>query len=184
MPDVLIAYATTHGHTRAVAEHVAATLRAEGLEPRLADLGAEDPDPAAFDRVLAAGSLHAGRHQRELRDWARRHAAALGARPSAFLSVSLTAVDDTDDARATTRRIIGEFAEETGWTPDLSEPVAGAFGWREYDLPTRMLMKVIARRHGQSTDTARDVVYTDWDAVASVAARLAALRAPAAVAVV
>ena len=50
--------------------------------------------------MLVGGSIHAGHHQKQLVEWITAHHTRLGARPSAFFSVSLTAADDTDEARA------------------------------------------------------------------------------------
>lgn len=174
-PRVLVAYATKHGHTRLVAERIAAVLREHRLGVELRDLGERgaDPWPPDFSGVVVAASIHAGHHQKSVASWAHGHATTLGLRPSAFVSVSLTAADDTDEARATTRRLIDELADETGWTPDLSLAIPGALQYREYDFPTRVLMRLIARQHGGSTDTARDVVYTDWPAVEQFATSFA-----------
>lgn len=173
---VLVAYATKHGHTRLVAERVGAVLRERGLAVELCDLGGRDADPlpSGFAGVVVAASVHVSRHQRCVADWARRHAAMLDTRPSAFLSVSLTAADDTAEARAATGELIAEFAGATGWTPTATLAVAGALQYREYDLPTRVLMRLIARQHGASTDTADDVVLTDWRAVERFAVEFAA----------
>jgi len=164
---VLVAYASKHGHTRLVAERIGAVLREHRLGVELRDLGERgaDPWPPDFAGVLVAASVHAGHHQKCVVSWAHGHATTLGLRPSAFVSISLTAADDTDEARSTTRRLIDELADETGWTPDASLAVAGALQYREYDLPTRVLMRLIARQHGGSTDTSDDVVYTDWPAL-------------------
>lgn len=179
MPDVLIAYASTHGHTRKIAEHLARACEERRQSPRLADLRTDDrPDPLAFDRVVVAASLHMGKHQPEVVDWIRRHRTALNDLPSAFLSVSLTAADDSDEAQQKVREIIDGLLTDTGWTPGLAQPVPGAFEWSRYNLPTRVAMKLIARKHG-APEGPEDVVYTDWDAVTSVADALLAQRRPA-----
>lgn len=176
---ILIAYASTHGHTRRIAERVGAVLRDRGLETELCDLGAKhaDPDPAGCAGVVVAASIHAGHHQASVERWAKAHAATLATLPTAFASVSLTAADDSDEARATTRALIDELIERTGWTPAHAAPVAGALQYREYDIATRVLMRLIARRHDQPTDVHADVDFTDWPAVERFATEFAALVA-------
>ncbi len=173
-PDVQVLYTSTHGHTAKVAGRVAETLRARGLDVDLQDLRARDPDPAGARAVIAAASLHQGHHQPEMVDWAKAHRDALAGRPSAFLSVSLTAADDTDEARAAARRCIDDFVEETGWAPGRTESVAGALQYREYDVFTRTLMRLMMRRGGHPTDASRDYDYTDWDALERFALEFAA----------
>ena len=172
---VLVVYASKHGHTGKIATRMAEALGAEGLEVdqrSVADAGGADP--VDYGGVVVAGSLHAGKHQGELADWARHHRSALESRPSVFISVSLTAADDTDEARSATQECIDEFIEDTGWNPTRSAAVAGALQYREYDVFTRVMMRLIARRHGQSTDTSHDYDYTDWERVDRLAREFAA----------
>ena len=184
-PDVLVVFATTHGHTRKVAEHLANALSESGVGAHLADAGRHHvPEPGSFGGVAVLASLHGGKHQKDASAWVSRHAGVLNERPSAFLSVSLTAADDTDEARERTGRVIEEFLAQTHWRPSSTLAVAGALQYREYDLPTRVLMRLIARAHHQPTDPSQDIVYTDWDAVAraghGLAAQVLAAAAPVA----
>jgi menaquinone-dependent protoporphyrinogen oxidase len=109
MAGVLLVYATTHGHTSKIAQQIAAALSAASLDVDLRALdGAGDPEPGRYVGVIVGASLHGGHHQRESVAWARRHRAELEARPSAFFSVSLTAAEDSHDAREAIRRCIDE----------------------------------------------------------------------------
>jgi menaquinone-dependent protoporphyrinogen oxidase len=172
---VLCLYASTHGHTARIAGRIAEALRAAGLEVDLLDAKhAPDADPDGRPGVIVAASLHGGRHQREVVDWVKRQRDALDGRPSAFVSVSLTAAEDTAEARDATRRCIDEFLDDTGWAPGRSIAVAGALQYREYDVSTRVLIRLMMRRGGHPTDTSHDYDYTDWDAVDRLAREFAA----------
>jgi menaquinone-dependent protoporphyrinogen oxidase len=166
MPGVLLLYASTHGHTEKIAARIAEVLRAQGVDVELCD-GKEraDADPARTDGVIVAGSLHSGHHQREIVDWVKHHRSALEDRPSAFLSVSLTAAEDTDEAHEATQKCIDDFVKDTGWTPSRAVAVAGALQYREYDVFTRVLIRLMMRRGGHPTDPSHDYDYTDWEAV-------------------
>jgi menaquinone-dependent protoporphyrinogen oxidase len=181
MADVLLVFASTHGHTAKIAERVADGLRAVGVgEVHVRDAAdAGGIDPAAYEAVIVGGSLHAGHHQEQLVDWVTSHRAALADRLSAFFSVSLTAADDTDEARAATQRCIDDFLAETGWTPARSVAIAGALQYREYSVFTRTLMRLMMRRGGHPTDTSHDYDYTDWDAVERFGREFATLVAQA-----
>jgi menaquinone-dependent protoporphyrinogen oxidase len=127
MARVLLAYASTHEQTAKIAERVAQTLRAEGLEVDMCDVAhTGGADPAGLDAVIVGASLHLGRHQREVVDWVKVNGATLADPPSAFLSVSLTAAEDTEEAHEATQRCIDDFLKETGWTPQSSVTIAGA----------------------------------------------------------
>jgi menaquinone-dependent protoporphyrinogen oxidase len=100
--------------------------------------------------------------------------------PSAFFSVSLSAADDTDEARATARKYLDDFVEETGWTPARTASFAGALQYLEYDFFTRLLIKMMMRRGGHPTDSSQDYDYTDWDEVVRFGRRVAELLPAAA----
>jgi menaquinone-dependent protoporphyrinogen oxidase len=171
---VLVLYASTHGHTAKIAERVAQILTDEGVAGDLRDVAARGRVAlAGYDGVVIAGSVHAGRHQKALVSFVKEHHTLLNERPTAFLSVSLTAADDTDEAHAATREMIDAFLDDTGLVPQVTEAVAGSLQYREYDFMTRLLMRVITRKHADAHDMHHDHDYTDWDRVDAVAAEFA-----------
>jgi menaquinone-dependent protoporphyrinogen oxidase len=76
MSDVLILYASKHGHTAKIARRIADAMSADGASPHVqsADSAGEVP-PAGYDLVVVGASIHAGHHQREIVDWAKQHQA-------------------------------------------------------------------------------------------------------------
>ena len=164
MPNVLLVHASTHGHTRRIAERIADIMRADGGEVWLERADAH-PTLTDCDAVVVGASIHAGHHQREVIEWASSHRTQLGRIPTAFFTVCLTAADDTDESRAETRRYLDEFVEATGWKPDRTTTFAGALQYREYDFMTRLLMRLLMHKGHHPTDTSRDYDYTDWNAV-------------------
>jgi menaquinone-dependent protoporphyrinogen oxidase len=173
---VLVLYASTHGHTRAIAERIGTQLVAHELAPNVRDVReyGDVADLRKYDGVIVGASVHGGHHQNEMLTWLGRHHTRLSAMPSAFFSVSLTAADDTDEARQTVRERIDDVLDATGWTPRLTIAFAGALQFEEYNLPTRVLMRLIARRHDPHVDVHQDTDYTDWAAVDAFAASFAA----------
>ncbi len=183
MKRVLVLFASTHGHTAKIAGRIGQALEQAGAPAEVRGADAKvDLAPSDYAAVVVGGSIHAGHHQRELVEWARRHATSLSAMPSAFFSVSLTAADDTDEARATAGQYVDEFVETTGWTPGRTASFAGALQYLEYDFFTRLLIKLMMHRDGHPTDSSQDYDYTDWDAVDRFGRQVAGLLAsPAAV---
>ena len=176
MPRILVLYASTHGHTAKIAARIAAALQDDGATVDLREVpaSASQVSPADYDAVVLGASIHAGHHQRALVKWAERHHTAIGLTPSAFFSVCLTAADDTEESRSATRAYLEDFLETTGWTPGCSATFAGAVQYREYDVATRVLMRLLMRRMHHPTDASQDYDYTDWDAVERWAHELAA----------
>ncbi len=164
--DALVVYASTHGHTAKIADRIAQAMREQDLEVDLRDVAsAAEVEPGRYDVVVVGASLHKERHQQALADWVSTRREALEQRPSLFFSVSLTAAEDSEEARASAQRCIEDFCAHTGWTPGRTEPIAGCLQYREYDVFTRQLMRLLMRKMGHPTDASQDYDYTDWDAV-------------------
>lgn len=161
---LLLVYGTTEGQTQKVARFVVAHLAREGHQTQA--LNAIDStaalDPRAFDAVIIAASLHAGRYQSAVIDFVDKHRAAIDERPNAFLSVSLAAASSDEDDVQGLKQCVTEFTRQTGWTPRHIHHVAGAFRYTSYDFLKRWAMKYIAHRKGGPTDTTRDHELTDW----------------------
>ena len=172
--DALVVYASTHGHTAKIAARLAEAMRGEGRAVDLREVAqAADAAPDRYGLVVVAGSLHKEHHQKELAGWVTERRDALAGVPTLFLSVSLSAAEDSEESRAATQRCIDAFCEQTGWQPDRSEPIAGALQYREYDLFTRQLMRLLMKHMGHPTDASQDYDYTDWDAVDRLGRELA-----------
>jgi menaquinone-dependent protoporphyrinogen oxidase len=180
--DILVVYASTHGHTAKIAERIAATLRSKGLETDLREVDhAGDVDPRRYNAVVVGASLHREHHQKANVEWGAARRDELEQRPSVFFSVSLSAAADDDDeeARDAAQRCIDEFCAQTGWTPGWTERIAGCLQYREYDAFTRQLMRLLMHRMGRPTDSSHDYDYTDWDAVDRLALEISAVATAA-----
>ena len=176
MRPILVVYATREGHTRAIAEHVAASLRQAGAVPEVIDAAhpPADLDLARYEAVILAASIHAGKHEREMTDFVRNRRDALERLPTVLLSSSLTEAgaedpqqspERRDAARAEVGRMIDEFFEQTGWRATIARPIAGALLYTQYGWFMRLVMKRIVKGQGGNTDTSRDYDYTDWVAL-------------------
>jgi menaquinone-dependent protoporphyrinogen oxidase len=176
MKPVLILYATREGHTRRIAEHLAATVRARGHEAVVVD-AAHLPEGFSLDSYAAAivsASVHTGTHEREIVAFVKFHRAELERIPAVFLSVSLSEAGVEDpaatperraQAAADVQRMIDVFLKETGWHPSKVRAAAGALSYTKYNFLIRFVMKRIAKSQGASTDTSRDHDLTDWAAL-------------------
>ena len=165
MPSqVLIIYGTSYGQTARIAQVICDHLTNHGIEAVLVDAGSPPPVlwVGDFDGVIVGASVIFGRHQRSVRHFARKHHDALNAMPSAFFSVSGSASSGDARAQRHARKAIDDFLHETGWWPTLTQSVAGAMAYRQYNPLIRWMMKRIARRNGEPTDTSRDHELTDW----------------------
>src|SRR5215468_7722557 len=91
MKAVGVFYATREGQTKRIAEYLQASLHVRGFATdvrNVANTATIDLDNYAA--VVLAASVHAGRHEREMVRFVKRHLAELGRLPTAFLSVTLS----------------------------------------------------------------------------------------------
>ena len=163
MPRVLILYGTSEGHTSAIAQAMAEPLTLGGIDVDVIRAGTLEPNPRQYDAIIVAASVHAGRYQKAVRLWVRAHATEFGARPTAFVSVSLGVLQRADPkVMADLEAIVKRFADDTNWRPGTVKHVAGALLYTRYSIFTRWIMKRIAAKAGGETDTSHDYDYTDW----------------------
>ncbi|TMQ22626.1 MAG: protoporphyrinogen oxidase [Deltaproteobacteria bacterium] len=161
MSCILVAYASTHGQTRKIAELIAAQLRLAGHEVDLADAAVELPPVEDYDAVVVGSRVQFGAHARPIVDYIRDNRDELAAIPSYFFSVSMSAVSAAADPEG------------------YLEKLAGGLPYRSYNFLLRFVMKRINRHHGgDAADTSRDHEYTDWSAVGRFAADIARDLAP------
>lgn len=166
---VLICYASTEGQTRKICRFCADQIFALGHSVEMLDVSdAGDLELAGFDAAVLAGSVHTGKVQRELAEFARAHAGALNRMASLYLQVSLAAAGDDEHEHADLRRIAGEFTSGAGWAPDATHHIAGAFRFTQYDFFRSWAMRYIAAQKGQRADPHSDKEFTDWAALAGI----------------
>lgn len=185
MKPVLVVYATREGHTRKIAEHVAATIRGRGDEVDVVDAAQL---PASFDAKKYAGavlaaSVHLGRHEHEMFTFARTYRADLERIPTAFLSVSLAEAnvenstapyDRRAEAAQDVKKLVDVFCSRTGLHPTRVWPLAGALLYTHYGVIEKIVMRMIAKRAGGDTDTSCDHEYTDWKGLERFVSTMAA----------
>jgi menaquinone-dependent protoporphyrinogen oxidase len=175
VPRILVLFASIDGQTAAIAERIARALEGSGHAATLMPAGAPGLARALAEHaaVIVGAAIRYGHHSRALESAIRKHADAIGARPNAFFSVSLSA--GGPGARpAEAARYVAAFEERTGWRPRRTATFAGALRYTKYNPFIRVLMRLIVGAAGGDTDTSRDYEYTDWQAVDRFAAEFAA----------
>ena len=163
---ILVTYATSEGHTRKIARQVADRIASAGHAIELLDLGnAADIEIRRFDGVILAASVHMGHYQRSLTDFVANQCKPLKEVSTLFLSVSLSAAGHDTEDWSGLDRIMKDFIDATGWTPDRVEQVAGAYLPSQYDIFRRFIMRKIIASKDSEADLSSDLDYTDWRAL-------------------
>lgn len=167
--NILICYASTEGQTRKIAQFCASQLIAQGHSVEV--IAAKDATRVAlalFDAAILAGSVHMGRLQADLSDFAAEHAQSLNSLPTLFLQVSLAIEGGDAEEIAHLDEIAEDFCKATQWKPDAIHQIAGSFRFTEYDFFKSWAMRWIAASKGQDIDPSGDTEFTDWNSLAEI----------------
>jgi menaquinone-dependent protoporphyrinogen oxidase len=161
---VCIVYGTTEGQTARIADVMADVIRAHGHDATTVDIKrAPRGLPEGCDGVIVGASIHMGQHDKQVLEYVRHNREELEHLHSGFFSVSLAAHGDLEEAEG----YLEQFEQQTGWRPAQVALFGGALLYTHYGFFKRRLMKkIVSDKPGQlGTDTTRDYVYTEWDAV-------------------
>lgn len=165
--DVLIVYGTNEGQTRKIADWTATYIREREHYIELRDSAASmsDLDLETFHAFIIAASVHQQFHQETVTNFVIAHHQLLNTKPSAFISVSLSAV--LEGQRAEAQRYVDHFISVTGWHPRMTLLLGGALRLTEYDYFQEQIVKFIVLKSGSAASSGSDREFTDWNALAA-----------------
>jgi len=164
--NVLIVYGTTEGQTRKIAEWTATHIHERGHQVELRDSAALafDLELGTFHAFIVAASVHQECHQDAITNFVIAHKRLLDTRPSAFISVSLSAV--LEDGKTEAQKYVDRFVSVTGWKSRMTLLLGGALRFSEYDYFQEQVVKFVVMKRGGAASAERDHEFTDWNALA------------------
>ena len=162
---ILIAFGTTEGQTRKIAKHIAEKIHEHGHEAELYDCArrAHGQDLKNFDAFMVAGSVHQKSHQEQVVAYATANRQLFGTKPSALISVSLSA--GFKDGQRDAEDYVKHFEETTGWHPRHVHMAAGALRLSEYDFFKEQIIRHIVMAGRDVPPGQKDWELTDWAAL-------------------
>ena len=178
MARILIVFSTREGQTARVVAHLSDALDGMGHQVTARSLATRFAGrPESYDAVIVAASVHSGAHGRRVAAFVKRHRRVLNSRPSAFVSVSLSAAALNEVAGKAAKTQAQRFLDSTGWRPDSIELVAGALRYSRFSRPWRWILRFAQRRFNSELaesgwpDLTVEREYTDWDKLSAFASR-------------
>ncbi|MGI9205720.1 MAG: flavodoxin domain-containing protein [Woeseiaceae bacterium] len=173
----LVLFATREGQTQKVATRIADHLAEGGANVNVvnaADLGKTgEIDLDQYDLLIFGASMHAGGIEKELVDFISQNQAQIETKTRSFFLVLLSAATvDPDLRRNWLADALEKVTRQLNVSFDKVEMIAGALMYSKYSLPMKWLMKSIAGKVGEDTDTSEDYEYTDWEQVRRYAQEL------------
>ena len=161
---LLIIYASRHGQVAKIARRIGEAVAADGIIFDSVPIEHADRFPLEYyDFLIVGGSVHFGRHQRELEKFIERKLPAISSKATALVSVSGAAT--TPAGKEEAENYVHQLVRRTGWAPEIFVTIGGAEPYTRYGFFTRILMWSIAKKHGRIVDVHRDYEFTDWGAV-------------------
>ncbi len=160
---ILIIYGTSEGQTRKIARFMEDILQDENHKVVIADATEEPPKPTDFDIIIVGASIHMHKYQNSIRNYVLENVDELNQKHSSFFSVCLAVASGIEEEHKEVYGIEKEFLEQTSWKPTETTHIAGALKYTKYDYLKRLIMRMIAKKQGGSTDTSQDHEYTDWE---------------------
>ena len=185
---VLVAFDTVDGHTAKIAQFIGRAMEKNGKcitevknlrrNQRAVVFGYPSrwpwgssivPSVFDYDAVVVGGPIRHGAHSKVLRKFLSENQELLGARPTAFFSVSLSAAGNPEE-RDKALRIMNQFIDETAIKPKCAAILAGAIEYSQYNVVLRFIMRFkTGTKHPESdklrkTETGRpgEIEFTDW----------------------
>ena len=117
-----------------------------------------------FHGFIIAASVHQQYHQDTVTNFVIAHHKLLNARPSAFISVSLSAVLEGGKQRRSDMWITSSRSQ--GRQPRMTLLLGGALRFTEYDYFQEQIVKFIVMKGAGAAGTESDREFTDWNALA------------------
>ncbi len=172
---ILLAYATTDGHTQHICERLKFLLTALGQRVTVVPIEQADAlNLGNFERIVIGASIRYGHHQPKVAQFITRRQAVLESRPSAFFSVNIVARKPNKNTPET-NPYARKFLQGIGWKPQLAAVFAGKLDYPRYGFFDRQMIRLIMWMTKGPTDPKAVVEFTDWAKVEAFAHALCAL---------
>jgi len=170
---ILLAYATTDGHTLRICQRLQQRLSTIGQNALVHPIDAVDAVLLArSEKIVIGASIRYGKHSPGVNRFIETHRGLLESRPSAFFSVNLVA-RKPDKNQPETNPYARRFLAKISWKPRLAAVFAGRLDYPRYKPLDRFVIRLIMAITGGPTDPAAVVEFTDWDAVDRFADQIA-----------
>lgn len=172
---VLVAFATTYGSTREVAERVAQRLREAGLIVTLREL--RDVDSLeGVETVVLGAPIYIGHLHRDAQRFLDRFKDALEKRKVAVFSLGPLTTDETE-VTGSRDQLEQDLAKHPELAPFAVAMLGGSYDPAKLGLVHKLMAAMPSPLHGRPSSDVRD-----WDAIDAWANELASrLRVPVAV---
>jgi len=158
----LVLYSSVDGQTLKIIERIAELV--EG-DMEIVDIDQRSNiDFSQYSKVLIGASIRYGNLRKNLLAFINSNKAELDKLPNAFFMVCLTARKPEKSLPSNNTYML-KFDQLSKWQPQLKAVFAGALLYSRYNWWQTLLIQLIMKMTGGSTDKSQDIELTDWSKV-------------------
>ena len=171
MPNTLIIYSSTDGHTKTICRRLINFLK-DGDDIKISSLEeAKKFDLSKFNKIIIGASIRYGKHSKELYKFVNSNKDILNQKQSVFFSVNVVA-RKPEKSMPDTNPYIKKFLKISNWKPKKIGVFAGKVDYPSYGLFDKYIIKLIMFITKGPTDTSQSYEFTDWSKVDEFAKEL------------
>ena len=161
MPNTLIIYSSTDGHTKTICSRLTNFLEHDG-ETKITSLEeVKKFDLSEFNKIIIGASIRYGKHSRELYKFVDLNKDVLNQKQSVFFSVNVVA-RKPEKSMPETNPYIKKFLKISKWKPKKIGVFAGKVDYPNYGFFDKYIIKLIMFITNGPTDTSQCYEFTDW----------------------
>ncbi|WP_432464122.1 menaquinone-dependent protoporphyrinogen IX dehydrogenase [Agarivorans sp. QJM3NY_33] len=160
---LLVLYSSCEGQTLKIAQHIVAQQAEPDVQVDYVSLDQRTswPDLSQYTKVLIGASIRYGKFRPQLFEYLATYQKSLATMPVAFFGVCLTA-RKPEKSRPETSVYMQKLNHNAAWMPNLQAIFAGALLYSRYNWWQTLIIQLIMKITGGSTDTSQDIELTDW----------------------
>lgn len=163
MDKVLVLYSSRDGQTKKIVDVMAAEM--QGYEVVTMDLHTMPKcNLSKYSKVLIGASIRYGHFHPSLMGFIHAHHEQLEVANTGFFCVNLTA-RKPEKSMPATNSYMKKFLRISPWKPRMQGVFAGALLYTRYNWWQTRIIQLIMKLTGGSTDTSKDMEFTDWEKV-------------------
>ncbi|MEL0628409.1 menaquinone-dependent protoporphyrinogen IX dehydrogenase [Psychromonas aquatilis] len=174
--QTLILYSSVDGQTIKIIDRIKQSIVGDVTVLNIDEQ--PEVDFNSYQKVLVGASIRYGNFRPNMLKFVNQHKAQLESVANAFFVVCLTA-RKPEKALPENNTYMKKFEQLSSWQPQLKAVFAGALLYSRYNWWQTLLIQLIMKMTGGSTDKTKDIELTDWQKVESFSLQFAALSAPA-----
>ena len=171
MPETLIIYSSTDGHTKTICLKILNSLNNPDLVKIISLEKAETFDLSKYEKIIIGASIRYGKHNKKVYNFVKKNIDLFYQKKTAFFSVNVVARKIEKNLPDTNPYVI-KFLRDTNWRPNKVGVFAGKVDYPNYNFINKNVIRFIMMITKGPIDTKNSYEFTNWDNVKKFAIEL------------